>query len=112
MDASNIVLLIKKVNEQFNFNIVTIHDCFGVHANHTQLLSFLVKESFIAIYGDNQCIDKFHDHILENIYSVYGQEKDGNIIDKYNNVRIIPAKPNLGEMNLKEQLLNSNYFIT
>ncbi len=111
MDASNIVLLIKKVNKDYNFNIVTIHDCFGVQANHTELLSFLVKESFISIYGDNKCIEKFHDHVLKNIYAVYESQDNGMIIDKNNNVIKIPPKPNLGNMNLKEQLLNSNYFI-
>lgn len=112
MDASNIVLLIKRVNEQFNFNIVTIHDCFGVHANQTQLLAFLVKESFIAIYGDNKCIEKFHNHILENIKSVYLDSDDEKVIDKNSHkVYLIPPKPDLGNMNLKNQLIDSNYFI-
>lgn len=109
MDASNIVLLIKRAND-FNFNIVTIHDCFGVHANHAELLSYLVKECFISIYGDKDSINKFHSLTLENIkasYKVY----ENKVIDKNGNILEIPEKPVLGDMDLKSQMLDSKYFI-
>jgi DNA-directed RNA polymerase len=110
MDASHIVMLIEKLNNKYNLDIITVHDCFGVHANYTELLSFLVKESFISIYGDKNCIDKFHTHALENIKAVY-IVKDNIVIDKNDNMLEIPEKPVLGDLDLKAQLLESNYFI-
>ena len=89
MDASNIVLLVKRIKQDFNFNVVTIHDCFG--ANYAELLSHLVKESFIDIYGNKDCIDKFHSHMLNNIEAVYKIE--GNkVIDKDGISHDIPPK--------------------
>ena len=109
MDASNIVLLVNKAKD-FDFDIVTIHDCFGVHANHTEILSYLVKEAFISIYGNKDCIDKFHSLIIHNIKSVYSV-KDGSVIDLKGNTLKIPEKPFIGDIDLKTQLLESKYFI-
>ena len=82
MDASNIVILVKKVTElNLNLNIITIHDCFGIHANQAELLSYLVKESFISIYGKKDCINKFHSISLEMIKSTYKIEKNKVIDD-------------------------------
>jgi DNA-directed RNA polymerase len=71
MDASNIVLLIKEVINKYHFDVLTIHDCFGVHANFVETLSYIVKETFIAIYGDKKTIDRFHSHIINNIKAAY-----------------------------------------
>jgi len=110
MDASHIVILMKKIISKYNFEIITIHDCFGVHPNHAELLSYLVKESFISIYGDKNCIDKFHSHILNNIGAVFEIVND-QVVDVNGYIHKIPEKPNLGDMNLKLQLLESKYFI-
>lgn len=110
MDATNIVLLIKRVNHDFKFDIVTIHDCFGVHSNNVELLSYLVKESFISIYGNKDSIDKFHSHMLENIKAVY-TVYEGVVIDEKGKAFNIPEKPVLGEMDLRAELIESKYFI-
>lgn len=111
MDASNIVLLVKKIIE-LDLNIITIHDCFGIHANHAELLSYLVKESFISMYGNKDSIEKFHSLTLENIKANYIIDNSKNvIIDKNGKEISIPEKPNLGNMDLKEVLINSKYFI-
>lgn len=47
MDASNIVLLIKEV-KKFKFDVITVHDCFGVHANNSEL--FGQTELYIHIW--------------------------------------------------------------
>jgi hypothetical protein len=39
MDASNIVLLIKKIDENYHIEVLTIHDCFAVQANFADILS-------------------------------------------------------------------------
>ena len=109
MDASNVILLIQKAYN-LNINIVTIHDCFGVHANHTELLSRLVKEAFISIYGDKKTIENFHDLNLNYIKANY-EIKENKVINAEGKVLDIPVKPALGELDLKTQLINSNYFI-
>lgn len=109
MDASNIILLMKKANN-LNINIVTIHDCFGIHANHTELLSHLVKEAFISIYGDKTTIDKFHLLNLNYIKANY-TIKNKQIISENGTAFNIPDKPTLGKLDLKAQLIKSNYFI-
>jgi len=110
MDASHIVILIEKVVSKYNFEVVTIHDCFGVHPNHAELLSHLVKESFISIYGKKDCIDNFHSHILNNIKAVF-EIIDDQVVDVNGYIHKIPEKPVLGDMDLKLQLLESKYFI-
>lgn len=56
MDASNIILLIKEINPKYNFDVLTIHHCFGVQANIVDILSPIVIERFITLYGDRVCI--------------------------------------------------------
>lgn len=109
MDASNIVFLVKNVIE-LKLNIVTIHDCFGIHANHAELLSYLVKESFISIYGNKDTIDRFHNLTLENIKANY-KISENKVLDINGNLLDIPKKPKLGDMDLKDLVIKSNYFI-
>lgn len=89
-DAAHIVLLCMKVRESYNFNIVTIHDCFGTNANHAELLSEIIKQTFIAIYYDKECINRFHKHILSTIKLCYPIIEDNVVIDKEGNKIIIP----------------------
>jgi len=111
MDASNIILLIKKVNN-LNFDIVTIHDCFGVHANNAEILSYMVKESFISIYINKDTIEKFHKLSLINIRAVYVVDRnESKVINKSGSEINIPLKPKLGDMDLKSQLINATNFI-
>ena len=67
-------MLIKEVNKKYNFDVLTIHDCFGVHANFVNILSHMVKEAFISIYGNKDCIEKFHKHIISNIKAIYSKD--------------------------------------
>ena len=111
MDASNIILLIKKVND-LNFDIVTIHDCFGVHANNAEILSYMVKQCFISIYLNKDTIEKFHKLNVLNVRALYNvDEAENTVIDKNGCVLDIPLKPTLGDMDLKAQLADANYFI-
>lgn len=110
MDASHIIILLNRIEKDFDFSVVTIHDCFAVHANKAELLSHLVKESFITLYGEKDCIDKFHSHMLENIKAKL-TIIDNQVLDVKGVAHNIPKKPVLGAMNLKSQLLESKYFI-
>jgi hypothetical protein len=110
MDGSNIVLLLNNIKKKYSFDVITIHDCFGVQANYCEILSQLVKESFILIYGDKKCIENFHNHIIENIKAVY-KVYDNIVINKDGKEFKLPQKPIIGEMDLKAQLSESKYFI-
>ncbi len=134
MDASTIIVLINNIQENFGFEVVTIHDCFAVHANYADILSRLVKESFILIYTDENCIEKFHSYVINTIQAVYDviEDKDEDeeknekkwkyycdrtrwdkwlVINKKGDMLPIPEKPIIGEMNLRKQLIDSVYFI-
>lgn len=117
MDASNVILLIKEVNKKHKFDVLTIHDCFATQANTADILSHLVKEAFISIYSKNQCINNFHIHVISNIKSiyttnmVYDRSAKCYIITKNKENYYSPKKPKLGKMDLRKELINSNYFI-
>ena len=63
LDAANVTLVIKDykklVESQYkmskevnlNFDLVTIHDCFGSHANNINVIKEQVKLAFIKLYS-------------------------------------------------------------
>jgi len=108
-DAAHIVLLTTKISKSYNFNIVTIHDCFGTNANYAELLSEIIKETFIAMYIDKQCIDDFHKHILNCINLSYRID-NGVVMDKEGNKIIIPEKPIIGKLEISKILPYSSTF--
>jgi DNA-directed RNA polymerase len=115
MDGSNIVLLFKDINKNYpHLNVVTVHDCFGCIANNAELMSQLVKESFISIYGDSNFIDKFHKYILLTISNTYGIVDNNVIVDNDDDdpsMIPLPSKPDIGDIDLKSQLRKSKYFL-
>lgn len=111
MDGANIVLLLKTMYQKEDMDILTIHDCFGSHANKTEILSYLVKEGFLLIYGNATFIDKFHDDIKNYISKVYTIKNDKFVIDKAGNEIKIPEKPVVRTINLETELRKSSYFI-
>jgi DNA-directed RNA polymerase len=94
LDASNIAILADKICKSGDFDILTIHDCFGTIANKVDTLSHLVKESFISIYGDDKFINKFHDNVMNNVLNTYSITDDKeNVIDVDGDLVKIPVKP-------------------
>src|SRR5271154_4944150 len=72
LDAANISLVIvdclnisKNLNNDFNIDLITIHDCFGCHSNNTKLIKTQVKLAFIKLYADTDFVKDYHDFILE-----------------------------------------------
>jgi len=117
MDGSNIVLLVERIKKKHpNMVFASIHDCFATQANTAPLLSYLVKESFISIYGSDKFIKNFHEYILYIIKKIYDIENNHVIYPKGGgkiDILEIPKTPLLkeGMLNLKDQLLKSQYFI-
>jgi DNA-directed RNA polymerase len=110
-DASHIVLIVEMVRKLYNFNVITIHDCFGTQANYVEVLSEVVKESFVSMYFDRKCIDKFHNHILNCIdlhYSIDNNTVEGKNGESYT----IPNKPEIGELEIEKILPLSSSFAT
>lgn len=110
-DGSHIILLVKRLVKVYDMDIITIHDCFGVGANHAELLAEIVKECFIAMYVDRKCIEKFHNHILTTIKLHYIVEGNKNVIDKEGNTWTIPVKPSTGKLIIEKVLPFSANFL-
>jgi len=114
MDGSNIVLLLKSMQDKENIDVATIHDCFGSQANHADMLARLVKESFISMYGDDCFIDRLHSYMLLTLKNLF-KVKDGKVIVEKDDEILelpIPSKPEVGKLDLVNQLRNSQYFIS
>jgi len=102
-DASHIILILLNIERDYKFNVVTIHDCFGCQANYAELLGVIVKETFIAMYIDKECINKFHNHILNYIKLTY-KLIDNKTVLKNNKLINIPSKPDIGELEINKVL--------
>ena len=121
LDAANIALvvvdsliLLDKVKSESGtqLDLITIHDCFGCHANHSKILVNQVKSAFIKLYADEDFVDKYHSFILEYI------QKAGYVLDENktnvlsSHVIPIPEKPLFkGGLNIPKNILGSKYFI-
>jgi DNA-directed RNA polymerase len=108
-DAAHIVLILMKIEKNCKLSVITIHDCFGTQANYAELLGEIVKECFIAMYIGKDCIDNFHNHILNCIKLSY--KIDGNkVINKNGEELNIPEKPEMGELEINKVLPYSYTF--
>ena len=114
MDGSNIVLLLKSMQDKQGIDVATVHDCFGSQANHADMLARLVKESFISMYGNNCFIDRLHSYMLVSLRNLYHIKDDKVIIEKNDEILElpIPKKPKVGKLDLVNQLRKSQYFIS
>lgn len=114
MDGSNIVLLLKSMQHKHPIDVATIHDCFGSQANHADMLARLVKESFISMYGDNCFIEKLHSYMVLSLRNLF-KVKDGKVLVEKNDEILelpIPNKPEVGKLDLANQLRKSQYFVS
>src|SRR5271154_953143 len=120
LDAANIALVVTdsltildNIQAQSKLELITIHDCFGSHANHSDLLIKQVKLAFIKLYADIDFVSNYHDFILNYITNA------GHIIDPdkkyilFKNKEIeIPQLPEFkSDFDLRSNLLGSKYFI-
>lgn len=119
LDASHIMNIVKTNSEMKNFDLLTVHDCFGTHPNNLNELVLLVKLEFIAIYLHKDFLSKFHKDNINNIKAYdcdYIIKKDTAgkeymVISKSKKVKaIVPNLPDLGNLDLTE-LVHSKYFL-
>lgn len=82
LDASNIHLLIEKMNGD---PLYTIHDCFASTANNISNIEKSVKETFIEIYfQDGNYLERMHLSLQEQIKSytcIYTEKRNGEIYE-------------------------------
>lgn len=79
LDAAH---LLETLNVCFSngINVMTIHDCFGVHPNNIETLRINLKNVFVSMYISNDWLIEFHNYNLKRI-SGYGEiikSRDGN----------------------------------
>jgi hypothetical protein len=119
LDAANIALLVDTNIKYFGegekidskLDIITIHDCFASHANHSDILINNVKWAFIKLYANKDFVKDYHNFILNYIL------KSGFII--YNNKVLfnddeieIPNIPKFRiDFDIANNILGSKYFI-
>lgn len=116
LDASNIHLLIKNINNLNlkNLNLYTIHDCFASDYLTIELIELLVKISFVELYFNQNYLNKVHESFisqingLTTIFKEYDneQKKDVNYIiinknknnnkNKYTKI-VIPDLPDISK---------------
>lgn len=102
------------MNNDFNIDLITIHDCFGCHSNNTELVKKTqVKLTFIKLYADTDFVKNYHDFILEYLQnSGFFITNDNKSILISNRIINIPEMPIYkSNFDLKNNLLSSIYFI-
>jgi len=110
MDACNIILLYNAlINLDQKIDILTIHDCFGTHANDINNLSVLVKNAFVSIYKDDKYLRKFHKTNVDCIKSIITVKRNKFIWE--GNEYIIPNPPKINNINLEYHIPKSLYFL-
>ncbi|ORY88691.1 hypothetical protein BCR41DRAFT_343728 [Lobosporangium transversale] len=110
MDACNIFLLYESlINLNNKIDLLTIHDCFGSHANDINTLSILVKNAFVSIYKNDKFLKKFHKTNVDCIKSIVIVKKGKFTIN--DKPYTIPTPPKIQNINLEYHLPKSLYFL-
>jgi DNA-directed RNA polymerase len=90
-------LIIQLFNDT-EFNINTIHDCFGCHPNNMNLLRTAVLKAFAQIYTSQDNLNKFHednkDIIRKSGYEILvNDEKVEYIMLDDRKIKYLPTPP-------------------
>ena len=120
IDASNVALVIlDSMQLKKNFEMVTIHDCFGGNANNINFLTEQVKAAFIKLYGKKDFLKNYHNFILnylQNSGFIVENNTIKNIEDLANNSYTIPTPPVFDnnkdfDFQFEDSVLLSKYFL-
>lgn len=116
LDSAHLINLILEANMSDIKPILTIHDCFGTSPNQMELLDFIVKKTFIALYSQYDFLMKFHEQFIStlklNNITVYENNNSQWVIhpEKRNKKIFIPEIPIKGNFDLNN-VLKAPYFI-
>lgn len=110
LDASHLLDTVTRCFDS-NFDVMTIHDCFGVHPNNIETLRFHLKSVFINMYISNDWLSSFHARNLEAL-SGFGVVEDSYIITDRGRFKI-PSLPKHVTVSLyKDDIMNSEYMFS
>ena len=116
LDSSHISKLINESAENMPYPIITVHDCFGTHANYIDILFFRLKEEFVSLYLDSDFLKRFHkrliQYIKDNRFEIMEENNKQYVIFYDENQKtdklLIPEPPKKKDLNMKG-ILNSKY---
>lgn len=112
LDASHLFNTLDRCFKN-DVNIMTIHDCFGAHSNHIEMLRSNLKLAFIQMYISNDWLLQFHNHNLEAITRYGIINKESNIIITDLGQFKLPVLPESVDACLFQQdILNSEYMVS
>ena len=120
LDAANIALVVvdsliilNNISSNYKLELISIHDCFSSHANHSEMLIQQVKLAFIKLYADINFVNNYHKFILNYIKnSGFNVDTHTNKVSIQNNEIEIPNIPEFkSDFDLRSNLLGSKYFI-
>ena len=127
LDASHLINLINRANLNGLTNVISIHDCFGIHPNKMNSLKQLVITEFINLYTEDDFLAKFHKQVMKSLVDnkyeiITTTNKIKNIggLSSTKTVKyviiddeevLIPNLPKKGNLNLN-LMKNSKNFIT
>jgi DNA-directed RNA polymerase len=114
LDAAH---LFKTVNtcKDLNIDIMTIHDCFGVHPNNIELLRSNIKSAFVEMYFNSDWLEQFHERnliTLANYGTIIIDSDQTQVIKTEIGTFVIPNIPSKSDINLlANDIINSEYII-
>jgi DNA-directed RNA polymerase, mitochondrial len=114
LDSAHLINILNSSSD-FDLNqILPIHDCFGVHPNDINKLTYLVKREFITLYTENNFLEKYHNRLIQalkdNNYNILTDKDNKEYILPKNKKYYIPIIPKFGKLDLTK-IIESKYII-
>lgn len=88
LDASHLMMSVKRASEQGIHDYALIHDSLGTHAGKTEEFSELIRDTFFRLYDENNPLEEITEHLLHNL--------------EYLDPKKIPDMPHRGALNLED----------
>ena len=116
LDATHLINLINKSQDQGFSPIITVHDCFGTHPNKMDELAFMVKKEFVLLYSQDNLLETYHNRLIQSIKDnkyevIFSVEEKCNYVINNDYLIKIPNIPKLGELDL-QKIIDSKYMIS
>ena len=71
LDASHLMLSVKKAKEHEISAFALIHDSLGVHAGRTEEFSHIIRDCFYSLYAENDPLGDITTHLLDQLEDEY-----------------------------------------
>jgi len=116
LDATHLINLINKAQDQGFSPIITVHDCFGTHPNKMDELAFMVKREFVLLYSQDNFLETYQNRLIQSIKDnkyevIFNEEEKSNYVYNNDNLIKIPNTPKLGVLDL-QKIVDSKYMIS